>query len=625
MHIRRITIRNFKSIDSLTIKDIESTLILVGQNNVGKSSILDGVKIVSGNYEPSPFDFHGNGMPIEIKLDLVIDDDDLYNMYKLGKISSHSDYDIWYREFLTMLPTYKDGVVTIICEVTSSGEKRYTDGIGENPYLRDVMPDLYVIDEKRQLNRLHDSLIHFESREELNRIKDNSCLLRPRDACNQCFECMPDILEKKGGELSLHESLMLVKYNFYQKNLKRYAERVNEFFKINYGQNHVIQYQYDFDFEGMLSMKTVAKNLNNGHAMDMYTASNSLKSLYILSLFQAYIALAERSMNIIIMEQPELHLHPELQKVTADILFRLSKKNQVLFTTHSPNMIQNFSDSQIRQVGLNKLHRTIIKGPTDVDRILGDLGQTASDLMNVSFVFIVEGKDDRSKLPLLLETFYSGIRDEEGNLSRIAIIPTNSCTNIKTYANLKFINKTFLKDNFLIIRDSDGKDREELVRHLTSYYDQRRIYDDAKIPRITPNNVLILKYYSIENYFLDPEIMVQLGIIKDIESFYEILYSKYTQYLYKLRSTKHMKRQTGLWFDGPEDIKANIETIKVYVRGHNLYDIFYSRYSKKEQLNLMQDYIRLAPREAFEDILDSIDSFVYFINRVRKTEDQTED
>ena len=50
--------------------------------------------------------------------------------------------------------------------------------------------------------------------------------------------------------------------------------------------------------------------------------------------------------------------------------------------------------------------------------------------------------------------------DADGNLQRIAIITTNSCTNIKTYANLKYINTLYLKDQFMMIRDSDGKDKQ---------------------------------------------------------------------------------------------------------------------------------------------------------------------
>lgn len=121
---------------------------------------------------------------------------------------------------------------------------------------------------------------------------------------------------------------------------------------------------------------------------------------------------------------------------------------------------------------------------TDVSAILEDLGYTASDLMNVNFVFIVEGKQDKSRLPLLIRKYYSETYDESGKLSRIAIITTNSCTNIKTYANLKYMNQIYLRDQFLMIRDGDGKDRMELGRQLCRYYEQRNLEDVDTLPKV---------------------------------------------------------------------------------------------------------------------------------------------
>ena len=62
-----------------------------------------------------------------------------------------------------------------------------------------------------------------------------------------------------------------------------------------------------------------------------------------------------------------------------------------------------------------------------------------------------------------------------------------------------------------------------------------------------------------------------------------------------------------------------MEAIKIYVRGHNLFDIFYGRYRSEEQ-EIIKKYIDEAPRECFKDILDTIDSFVYFENRKRVDE-----
>lgn len=61
----------------------------------------------------------------------------------------------------------------------------------------------------------------------------------------------------------------------------------------------------------------------------------------------------------------------------------------------------------------------------------------------------------------------------------------------------------------------------------------------------------------------------------------------------------------------------NIENIRIYVRGHNLYDIFYGRYKKQEN-EILTKYIEAAPREIFADILEKIDAFVYFDSRKKE-------
>jgi len=226
----------------------------------------------------------------------------------------------------------------------------------------------------------------------------------------------------------------------------------------------------------------------------------------------------------------------------------------------------------------------------------------------------VEGKQDKSRLPLLLEKYYSEVHDEEGELSRISIITTNSCTNIKTYANLKYMNQLYLRDQFLMIRDGDGKNPEELANQLCKYYSERNVQDIDKLPRVRRQNVLILKYYSFENYFLNPKIMAQLGIVESEENFWETLFAKWQQYLHRIVSGQHLIEVLGKDIESVEELKANFEAFKIYMRGHNLYDIFYGRFRERET-ELLRKYLEIAPREDFADILDAIDKFEYFDSR----------
>ena len=53
---------------------------------------------------------------------------------------------------------------------------------------------------------------------------------------------------------------------------------------------------------------------------------------------------------LILVENPEIFLHPGLHRECGDILYRLSREAQVIFSTQSPNLLSNFNSRQIRQM-----------------------------------------------------------------------------------------------------------------------------------------------------------------------------------------------------------------------------------------------------------------------------------
>lgn len=108
--------------------------------------------------------------------------------------------------------------------------------------------------------------------------------------------------------------------------------------------------------------------------------------------------------------------------------------------------------------------------------------------------------------------------------------------------------------------------------------------------------------------------MAKLGIVKSEEQFYQIFLAKWKEYLHKIKSGRKLVEALGQDLETVEDVKAHMEEIRIYMRGHNLYDIFYGRYKKQEQ-ELLERYIELAPREDFRDILESIERFIYFESR----------
>ena len=619
MQITYLHIMNYKSIKDLELKDIEDVLILVGRNSTGKSVVLDAIRLVSGDCAVSDNDFNDNEGNISIKVRLLIDDNDLELLYERGVVSSFKHFNLWLKDFKSKLPSYNDNVLEFEYIYTRDGKVKYRDGFKKNnTYIKAVIPKIYYVDHMRKKSSIQDTIVMLQGGTEYADLKSNVCMFDKHKHCNQCFNCIGMINKKKPSQLSLSETTRLLQFKLFNLNLVNFENRLNENFKENGGKGQTIHYKVNFDVDKLMSIDTTVHNANRNTISDIDGLSDGLNSIYILSLLETYAEYGNTVPYIILIEDPEIFLHPQLQKVASEILYKLSRKNQVIFTTHSPQMLFNFTTRQIKQIVSDEYNNTVVYPKANIDHILDDLGYAANDLMNVSFVFIVEGKQDRSRLPLLLEKYYSEIYNTDGQLNRIAIISTNSCTNIKTYANLKYINTLYLKDQFLMIRDSDGKDPNMLKNQLTNYYKERSREDYGNLPRVTDRNVLILKYYSFENYFLDPEVMSEIGVVESVDAFYDILYEKYNEYLYKLKSTRNMLEKTGITISCRQDIIDNMEYIRTYVRGHNLYDIFYGRYKGKRETDILKKYIDVAPKSNFDDIFDAIDHFVYFNNRVKE-------
>lgn len=631
MQITDLRIRNFKSIKEMHISGIENALILVGKNDTGKTAVLDAVRAVGGDYIVKEEDFRKSFPNVEICVELRITSDDLKRFHRFGLVSSYRRYEAWYQDFCRKLPSFQPeespaedsrdagpgGILAFEFTVNREGRVRYSDGHQKNNrYIPLIFPHIYFMDAQRNLEKFQDDLLLMQEDDLLKQMRSGCCMFDMAKECNRCFSCIGLISKKTTEELNAFEAAKLLEYKLYNLNLDAFSRKVNKNFRKNGGRDEIV-YSMNLDIERTLSVTADVRQAGYQEKRPAGSMGKGMRSIYMLSLLETYEEEGMENTDIIMVEDPEIFLHPKLQKVSGDILYRLSRKNQVMFSTHSPNLLSNFNSRQIRQVFLNEDGLSNVKERTDISAVLDDLGYSANDLMNVNFVFIVEGKQDKSRLPLLIRKYYSETYDSEGKLSRIAIITTNSCTNIKTYANLKYMNQVYIKDNFLMIRDGDGKDSEELKSQLCKYYAQRNEEDADRLPRVTEKNVLILRYYSFENYFLDPKVMAEIGIVDSEEEFYRIFLEKWREYLWRLHSGRRLVEVIGHDLENEQDVEQHMEDIRIHMRGHNLYDIFYGRYKENEQ-EILGRYIDAAPREDFADILDSIDRFIYFESRKKK-------
>ena len=615
MQIRQLCIKNYKLFKELRLTNLENALILVGKNSTGKTAVLELIRAAAGDYQISIEDFRNPEIPVMAEMELLIFGNDLQIFFSQGIVSAKRDYTEWMKEFSEKLPSFRNGRLSFTFYADPDGGIRYADDRNsDNEYIREVFPKVYLIDTQRNLGQFQKDLLLWMEDDLMKQMRSDSCMLNQTKHCSHCFACMDQLRQKKIDDLNAFEAAKLLDYKLYQLNLDDFSRKMNTNFHENGGLEE-LHYSMNRDMERMLSVTAEMTAPGSSVPRSLNRMGKGMRSVYMLSLLETYAEGSGQNQGIIVVEEPEIFLHPEMQKMAGEILYRLSRKNQVIFTTHSPNLLSNFSTKQIRQMVLDQEGCSRARSNTDISRILDDLGYTAADLMNVNFVFIVEGKQDKSRLPLLLKKYYSETIDSDGQLMRISIINTNSCTNIKTYANLKFINQIYLKDQFLMIRDGDGKDPKELKNELCRYYEDRNRQDRGALPRVLPENVLILKYYSFENYFLNPEIMEKTGVLKHADDFYRIFLKEWKRYFRNIRSGQQLRQVIGKDLKTEDDVRRYMEEIKIYMRGHNVFDLFYGRYRGREEQEILKRYVEIAPREEFQDILEAIDRFVYFESR----------
>ena len=417
MRITDLLIKNFKSIADMHITDIENALILVGKNNTGKTGVLDAIRAVCGEYRICPDDFQPDYPNIEIAVTIRIFENDLQSFHEAGLVSSYRNFDRWYRKFRSVFPSFVNqegekytGDLRFTFVANRDGKIRYDDGFRkQNANIESILPTLYYIDSNRDLEQFQSNLLLLQEDRLLQMMRSGCCMFSTAKPCDHCFSCIGLINQKKPEELNAFEAAKLLDYKLYQLNLDDFSERLNANYRKNGGQDRIV-YSMNRDIKQMLSVTAEIYREKQKSCSPIDHLGKGMRSIYMLSLLETCASEKLQKPGVILVEEPELFLHPRLQKISGDILYRLARNNQVVFSTHSANLLPDFNSRQIRQIVLDQNGYSNVRAHTNISVILDDLGYSAGDLMNVDFVFIVEGRQDKTRLPLLLEKYYSEIK-----------------------------------------------------------------------------------------------------------------------------------------------------------------------------------------------------------------------
>ena len=652
MKLKEIHIKNFRGIKNQKIESIEDALILIGKNNAGKSAFLAAIRTLFGDYIPQDKDIYYGCDEFKIDAILVCDEayiSDYFLDNKIGflKIPSTSNnykevqdgtvfQDISFNDFKNqrsgISPDMLDDVTTRdIFEPIWIKAIKKKFGIDNNEFnvslilkkggkveyapkdMLSFLPAVAFIDDSRNFaeeeagksRTITANIFNTILRSELLENNDISC-----DNCNRTdceINCINKIYSKAPQDLNVEELQKLI--NFKTKNASlSFTKSVSERFAKNYQSGFKVNIKATSNIDKSFSIMTKLYDPMLKTEIELSNVGAGVRSIYILSLLQSYQAVSAKH-TIFIIEEPELYLHPQLQKLMAKTLSEISCDNQVIFTSHSPIMLREFSTSNIRKVKFDESNCYSTVEKTTIDDVLAEIGYSSQDILNTDFVIFVEGPDDKNIIELVLKRFY------DVDLERISVIDTKSCNNIGFYATLRFLTKTTMSDDFIIIRDSDTKTetalKNDLINQLTNNVNKTFALKAVSKTHFT-------KFSSIEGYLFSPELLVKHCIYADEKQVYEKLKNKLTQY--KNKSIKYFKTQNAkditriASFENDYDTMiadpaGNLDWIKTNIRGHDYFNSVHSKSIRYE------DYVNELPESVFKNIIDFLDNIPYFLSK----------
>jgi hypothetical protein len=192
--------------------------------------------------------------------------------------------------------------------------------------------------------------------------------------------------------------------------------------------------------------------------------------------------------QIILVEEPEVHLHPALETSMMQYLRSLASDRQVFISTHSTNFLDT---AQMRNIYLVSKNRCTVVDLLDreqaEERLPRELGIRLSSIFLFDRLLLVEGPTDEDILRA-----WAGTLNINFNSANLGFLPIGGVRNIQYFASastLSFLTKR--RVSIMALIDRDERDRTE-IRKLT----------EALGARATPK---VLERREIENYLACPE------------------------------------------------------------------------------------------------------------------------
>ena len=364
MFLKSVYVKNFRSLQNIHV-DLDESTILIGENNAGKTSFMDAIRIalnrVNGRYSFEDYDYYMDGQVLSPK------DSDGIEIILIFQERTEGEWDGYIMDNLGETVQFLDGepdLGSIIVKVSSIYNQATNEFESKGCFLNNKLEEIS--------GRVQAKLSAFYNLcpvfylQALRNIKDT---FSNRSPMWGKFLKKANIPQEK--LLELQESIKTLNKEIIENdiNLTKLVCTLEEVQKVLdfQGDDLVAINALPMKTWELLSKAQVVLNNTSQVSFPLERHGQGTQSVTTILLFKAYIDILLAELNtanaeaILMIEEPEAHLHPQATQAIEKVIREL--RCQKILTTHSPYFLQNVNLLNIRL--FKKVH-----GKTEVIKII---------------------------------------------------------------------------------------------------------------------------------------------------------------------------------------------------------------------------------------------------------------
>ena len=485
MRVESIEISNFKILRYLKLENIPDLVIIAGPNGSGKTALFDALRIFKEAI--ATYSIRNQGaiyvQQLLQQIGPVINASETEARIKVSVRASVSEKSV------IGLPDYHPGVLsgTVVVRTSEydqqeSAQYDYETTNPSDPY--GPGSDLIYLQRLLGGYRTGSELGMIDHIGPDRRFSTTQVANINLSLDNEEVELQRLVFNSEDKFATLNEDLVMMHFQDLQErednkaDLHNYIAGVREIFHHFLPQQSFLGVRFASGFSGAPQIQV----RSGGVEHDINQLSSGQREILMT---YTHLEKMRPTGSVILFDEPELHLHPALQRRVIGHLQHLLERgdNQIWAITHSEEIVDTTDyESLFAMTGHGSPAVERVKERAGRIKLLQNLGASVGLQLISPRILFVEGESDEKVLPLLFGELPAGVSIQstggKGNLMRLS----------ETAMGL--LEEAVVEGQFYLVRDRDVEDTPESLNVLQEKY---------------TSNFFTWERYHIENYLLDEE------------------------------------------------------------------------------------------------------------------------